>query len=99
MPSNTDLERSFYGSNLGLSEAQIANTSMATLQARFFALSFTKTPAVKPSVVVATTTGIINPANAAYTVADQTALAARVQELVARVNEIRTALISAGLIQ
>lgn len=99
MPTEADLERAFYGANAGLTDAQIATKSLNELRTAFLALALVKTPNPKTTVAAGTTTGIVNPANAAYTVADQTALAARVQELVAEFNKLRTALINAGLIQ
>lgn len=49
------------------------------------------------AVAAAVATGVVNPANAAYTLADQTALAASVQGLVTSVNAIRAALTAIGI--
>ncbi|GAA2141589.1 hypothetical protein GCM10009760_25910 [Kitasatospora kazusensis] len=51
-----------------------------------------------PTQANATATGVQNPANAAYTVADQTALAATVQQLTATVNVLLAALRTANIL-
>lgn len=109
MPTEADLERAFYGANCGFSEAQIAGKSLNELRTAFLALSLTKTPNPKATISTTTSassTGVITPANAAYTQADQTALANAVIDAVAKVNALstqfnalRTALINANLIQ
>ncbi len=99
MATLADEQKAFYAAHLGYSQAVLATKSLADLQTEFTAKRFTQTPSPKATVAAGTTTGIVNPANGAYTVADQTALAARVQELVAQFNALRTALINAGLIQ
>ncbi len=99
MPSLADDLKAFYAAHLGYSQAVLSTKSLADLQTEFSAKRFTQTPSPKSTVAAGTTTGIINPANASYTVADQTALAARVQELVTQFNILRTALVNAGLIQ
>jgi len=50
-------------------------------------------------VANAAATGVTNPANAAYTLADQTALAAAVQNNTTKINAIIAALIAAGLMK
>lgn len=50
-------------------------------------------------VTNAAATGVINPANAAYTLADQTALAVAVQGNTAKINAIIASLVAAGLMK
>lgn len=49
-------------------------------------------------VAAAVDTGVVHPANSAYTQADQTALAAAVQSLTAQFNALLTSLQNAGVL-
>lgn len=55
------------------------------------------TESVVPHQAHAVTTGVVNPANVAYTQADQTALAADFQALVASYNLLLDHLVAAGI--
>lgn len=50
------------------------------------------------TVAAASDTGVVHPANVAYTAADQTALAAAVQDLTTKFNALLTSLKAAGVV-
>jgi hypothetical protein len=55
------------------------------------------TPAKGAAIAAPVTTGVVTPANAAYTAVDQTALANAVLSLASSVNAMRAALTAAGI--
>lgn len=99
MPSESDFERAFYAAQAGLTDAVASTKSVQELRGLFLQSVLIKTPNPKTTVTTTNTTGTVSPATAAYVPTELTAVVDSLRALSTQFNTLRTALITAGLIQ